>query len=172
MRHTLFLTVCAAALLWAPAAFPQGMVEYSLGVAAGAAGSAGMAGTGRAAGSVLANAAKVLDKAGAAKSETSTTIVTVISSPEDAKAVKFTAPEAGRIQPGMEAKELIRRFGEPAMKIGGGTGDTWTYGTDPNTVTVKLVEGKVTSVSAAADAPRRNESSPPASGSTAVVVLR
>jgi hypothetical protein len=130
----------------------QSMVEYSLGTAHAASASAGLKAAGKAAANVLENASKTLDKAA-----TSTTIVLPAQpSAEAAKPPAFRTPKPGEIPAGMEREELVRKFGEPVMKIAS-AGETWWYGTGANTVTVRLENGKVTRADfpvAAAAAPK------------------
>ena len=121
----------AAVFVFTAAAQAQSMVEYSLGISRAATSGAAMSRVGK-------TAASTLEKAGAAQSAPSSTTVVVPGQPgSPAKTVKFTAPEPGQIKTGMEREELIRKCGEPAMKISGAESDeTWWYGSDPNTVTV------------------------------------
>ena len=175
------LRILAAVVAAAAAAQAQSMVEYSLGTARAAGSAAGMQSAGKAAAGIMGNAAKTLEKAGSAQAPAGSTsaIVLPASGQGAAKPVKFTAPDPAQIKPGMEAAELIRKCGEPAMKISGSGGsdafDTWWYGTDPDTVTVKLRDGKVFSVTppAAAAAAKKKETSAASDPSnTGVTVLR
>jgi hypothetical protein len=165
----------AAFLIATAAAQAQSMVEYSLGVSRAAAGGAGVRRVGKAAASTLEKAGEV--QAGAVLSAPSSSTVVAPAQPGNpAKAVKFTAPEPGQIKAGMEREELIRKCGEPAMKISGaGSDETWWYGSDPNAVTVKLRAGKVVDVTPSPDArtAKKDETAAtPNQSNTSVVVLR
>jgi hypothetical protein len=143
MGRLLVLTLVAAA-----AASAQTMVEYSLGSASSAAGAAGMKGVGNSAAAALDKAAKALGKTAPAETRSSTSIVLPGAAPAVGKPVKFTAPDPAQIHLGMDRDELIRKFGEPAMKISGteNSAETWWYGSGAEEVTLKLLDGKVTSV--------------------------
>jgi hypothetical protein len=165
----------AAVFVFTAAAHAQSMVEYSLGISRAATSGAAMNHVGKAAGSTLEKAGGA--QAGAAQSApSSSTVILPGQSGNPAKTVKFTAPEPGQIKTGMEREELIRKCGEPAMKISGAESDeTWWYGSDPNTVTVKLRAGKVVDVTPSPDArtAKKDETAaPPNQSNTSVVVLR
>ncbi len=175
------LRILAAVAALAAAAQAQSMVEYSLGTARAAGSAAGMNSAGKAAAGVMQNAAKTLEKAGTAQqpARSSTTVVLPSPGQESSTPVKFTAPDPAQIKPGMESAELIRKFGEPAMKISGSAdsqaSETWWFGMDPDTVTVKLRDGKVVAVtpSPAPQGAKKNEpSTAPNPSNSAVNVLR
>ncbi|MGE5644337.1 MAG: hypothetical protein ACM336_00965 [Acidobacteriota bacterium] len=157
-----FLAVAAAL---AAAAQAQTVVEHSLGTARAAGSAAGVRSAGKAAVGIFENAAKTLEKANA-----TSLVVLPAAAGDPVKPVKFAAPDPAQIKPGMNAAELIEKFGEPAMKISGEC-DTWTYGSDPGAVTVKLRDRKVFSVTP--PSAKKNETSADSNPSnTAVTVLR
>jgi hypothetical protein len=130
MRRLLGLALVAAA-----AALAQTMVENSLGA-------------GRSAAPAPDKAA--LGQTGAAEARSSTAVALPGLAQGTDAPVKFTAPDPAQIQRGMDRQYLIRKFGEPAMKVGGVEGshavETWCYGSGAKIVTLKLFDGKVTSV--------------------------
>lgn len=134
--------------LVATASFAQTMVEYSLGAAKSAAGAAAMKRTGDSTAAALDKAAKTLGKNAPAATRSSTSVVRLAAAAEPTKPVKFATPDPAQIKPGMDRDELIRKFGEPAMKISGSENaiETWWYGSGAEAVTLKLLDGKVTSV--------------------------
>ena len=151
----------AALLMLASAAGAQDMVEHAAGTAK-ATSAAGMQGAGKGAASVLGKAVKALDATAAPSSAKGTVVVLPATVGKPEPAVKLTAPDPALISPGMAQEELIKKFGQPAMKTTGtedsSTGETWWYGSGAETVTVSLADGKVRTVSPSArptPAPRK-----------------
>jgi hypothetical protein len=158
----LLLVVLGAAV----AAFPQAMVEYSLGTATSTAGASATKRTGKAATSVLEKAAKALGAPAARGRGRSSSLIVLPpgSAAQEEKPVKFTAPDPTQIHKGMTTEELVAKFGEPAMRVSGSenTAETWWYGTGEEELTLKLLDGKVTAVippakKAAAQAPAKTD---------------
>jgi hypothetical protein len=150
----------AGLLILACGAAAQDMVEHAAGTAK-AASAAGMHGVGKGAATVLGKAVKALDASGA-PSPAATSIVLPAAPAKPEPAVKLTAPDPALITPGMAQEELIRKFGQPAMKTSGtadsDAGETWWYGSGADTVAVTLANGKVRTVSPSArptPAPRK-----------------
>lgn len=155
--------VFAAALILASAAGAQDMVEHAAGTAK-ATSAAGMGSVGKSAASVLDKAVKALDATAAPSSGKVAAVVLPASAAKPEPAVKLTAPDPALISPGMAAEDLIRKFGQPAMKTSGtedsSAGETWWYGSGADTVTVTLADGKVRTVSPPArptPAPRKSD---------------
>lgn len=122
----------------------QAMIEYSLGVSRAAGSAAGMSAAGKAIGDALGKATGTLNQAAA---QSSTVIVLPSQTSQEGAARKFIAPDPALVKLGMTREELVAKFGEPAMKVQGvENSETWWYGSDPGTVTVKLNDGKVASV--------------------------
>jgi len=153
--HALRVLWVAAALVMAPfAGRAQDMVEHAGASSAATSGTATKA-VGKGAASALEKAIKTLDRGAAASpaSGTVTTVTTVLPAPSQKPepAPKLAAPDPALITAGMDRQELIRRFGQAAMKTTGSedsdTAETWWYGSGDDTVTVKLLDGKVRSVS-------------------------
>ncbi len=148
------LRVCwpaAALLMLACSAGAQDLVEYTAGTAKATA-ATGMKGVGKGAGAALEKAIKTLDKAVPTGSSGSTSAVVLTSKAGKSEpAVKLTSPDPALIAVGMTPDELVRKFGEPAMKASGtkesDAGETWWYGSGTDTVTITLLDGKVRSVS-------------------------
>ena len=153
--------VFAAVLMWACAAVAQDMVEHAAGVTK-ATSATGMRSAGKGAASVLEKAVKALDASAAPPSARGTSVMPPATAAKPEPAVKVTAPDPALISPGMAQEELIRKFGQPAMKTSGtedsGAVETWWYGSGAETVTVSLTDGKVRTVSPSArptPAPRK-----------------
>jgi hypothetical protein len=154
-------------LLLAALALPaQSLVEYSIPTAAAAGAAAGMSGLGKAAAGVMQNAAGTLGVAhqaaatgGKAKStaanETAATgraDNTILLFDTAPSAVKLSPPpDPGSVKIGMTAQEALAKFGPPGMKLSSADGshlaETWSYGSDPYTVTLTLRDGRVAEVS-------------------------
>jgi hypothetical protein len=143
MRRLLLVALVAGA-----AASAQTMVEYSTTSAGSATGAAGTSGVGKSVAAALDKAAKTLGGSAPAGSRSSTSVVLPGAKSSTAKPEKFTAPDPAQIHAGMDRDELVRKFGEPAMKISGSenSAETWWYGSGDDEVTLKLLDGKVTSV--------------------------
>jgi hypothetical protein len=67
-------------------------------------------------------------------------------------AVKLSPPpDPAAVKIGMTAQEALAKFGPPGMKLSSADGshlaETWSYGSDPNTVTLTLRDGRVAEVS-------------------------
>jgi hypothetical protein len=140
----------AFSLTLALAASAQTMVEHSAATA-NATSAAGMRKAGKGAGSILEKTAKALGKAGASQAPSSSVIVLSGPAQKPEKAVKLTAPDPALVTPGMDGEELVRKFGQPAMKTSS-TQDShaveiWWYGSGSQTLEVKLLDGKVRAVS-------------------------
>jgi hypothetical protein len=151
----------AAVLILASAAGAQDMVEHAAGTAK-ATSAAGMQGAGKGAASILDKAVKALDATAAPSPATVTSVVLPATNARPEPAVKLTAPDPALISPGMVRDELIRKFGQPAMKTSGSENsaavETWWYGSGADTVTVDVEDGKVRTVSPSArptPAPRK-----------------
>jgi hypothetical protein len=159
----LFLVVLGAAV----AAFPQAMVEYSLGTANSTAGASASKRAGKAAARVFEKAAKTPGRAAArGRGRSSPALIVLPPAPaaENEKPVKFTAPDPAQVRVGMTAEELVAKFGEPAAKVTGSENgaESWWYGTGAEELTLKLLGGKVTAVipppkPAAAKAPAKTD---------------
>lgn len=139
----------AAVLMLACAAGAQDVVEHAAATA-NATSATGMRGVGKGAASVMEKVVKTLDQAGAPSPGAATVVVLPGVVQKREPAAKVSAPDPALITSGMDREELIRKFGQPAMKTSGtedsGAVETWWYGSDPETVTVKLVDGKVRTV--------------------------
>jgi hypothetical protein len=153
--------VFAAVLILASAAGAQDMVEHAAGTAK-ATSAAGMGSVGKSAASVLDKAVKALDAAAAPSPAKVTAVVLPASAAKPEPALKLTAPDSALISPGMAQEELLRKFGQPAMKTSGtedsAAVETWWYGSGVEAVTVTLADGKVRTVSPSAHpapAPRK-----------------
>ncbi|HXN47437.1 MAG TPA: hypothetical protein VN893_12400 [Bryobacteraceae bacterium] len=151
----------AAVLMLASAAGAQDMVEHAAGTAK-ATSAAGMQGVGKGAASVLDKAVKALDASATPSSSKVEAVVLPAAPGKPEPAVKLIAPDPALITPGMAQEELLRKFGQPAMKTSGtadsDAGETWWYGSGADTVTVTLAGGKVRTVSPSArptPAPRK-----------------
>src|SRR5437764_9613755 len=123
------------------AAWSQAVVEYGLGAAAAATAGAG-AGANRGIAGTFSNLAKTLNtatgakpaaattaqpaQAGAAKSKAGTAQPAVPAAAQPAKQAIIYEDPAG-IEKGMDQPELLRRFGEPAMKVTSAAGESLTY---------------------------------------------
>jgi hypothetical protein len=138
-----------ALLTLACAARAQDAVEHAAATA-NATSATGMRSVGKGAASVMDKAAKTLGQAAAPASGSSTAVVLPGPAGKPGAAVKVTPPDPALIAAGMDREELLRRFGEPAMKTSGDEDsdavETWWYGSGSATVTVKLVDGKVRTV--------------------------
>ncbi len=149
--------VFGAALVLVCAAGAQDMVEHAAGVA-NATSTTGMRSAGRGVASAMDKVVKTLDQAAAsspgkaAASSPGAAAAVVLSGPAEKRdpPARFTAPDPALICAGMDRQELIRKFGQPAMKTSGTEAsaavETWWYGSDPETVTVRIVDGKVLTV--------------------------
>ncbi len=115
----------------ASAAGAQDMVEHAAGTAK-ATSAAGMRSAGKGAASALEKAVKALDATAAPSSGKVTSVVLPATAAKPEPAVKATAPDPALISSGMTQEELIRKFGQPAMKTSGaedsGAVETWWYG--------------------------------------------
>jgi hypothetical protein len=153
--------VFAAVLTLACAAGAQDMVEHAAATA-NATSTTAMRSAGKGAASVMDKVVKTLDAAAAPSPGEATAVVLPAADRKREPAAKLSVPDPALILSGMAAEELIRKFGQPAMKTSGtedsGDVETWWYGSGPETVTVKLVDGKVRTVSPSArptPAPRK-----------------
>jgi hypothetical protein len=148
-----YARVFAAVLILASAAGAQDMVEHAAG-AANATSTTGMRSVGKNAASVLDKAVKALDATAAPSSAKVTAVVIPAAAAKPEPTVKHIAPDPALISPGMAQEELIRKFGQPAMKTSGteesAAVETWWYGSGAETVTVTLADGKVCTVSPSA----------------------
>jgi len=151
----------ACLLILVAAAAAQDMVEHAAGTAK-ATSAAGMQGAGKAAASVLDKAVKALDAGGTPSPAAVTSVMLPAAPAKPGPPVKVTAPDPALITLGMAQEELVRKFGQPAMKSSGtadsDAGETWWYGSGADTVTVTLADGKVRMVSPSArptPAPRK-----------------
>jgi hypothetical protein len=150
MARLRILLPAAALLMLASAASAQDLVEHSAATSSNATAGTAMRGVGKSAGSLMDKAGKALNLAAGSSSSSSSTVVIPDSSRKQDAPVKFIAPDPALIKPGMDGQELVRRFGEPAMKTSGSEDahavETWWYGSGQQEVTVKLLDGKVRSV--------------------------
>jgi hypothetical protein len=184
----------AGIAVFACACSAQTMVEHSLITAGASSAAAGMKKAGDSIGSALDKVSQTLDKAGAsakpgasakagtsARAGASTTAgsaaVIVPKGPASAdEGPNLAAPDPAAVKTGMDAAELIKRFGQPMMKLSDGGNETWWYGAGAGSVRVELRDGKVAAVSGRANSePQTPEKKPPADPprqDTAVVVLR
>lgn len=174
MRLRVQLPLLLLAALTLPA---QTLIEYSITTAGAAGAATGMQGLGQATAGIMQKAAATLDAANqsaaagvrnqsaaaASKAGTATgrarnaagtagnAILVVDAAPV---VVKLSpAPDPAAVKIGMTAQEALAKFGPPAMKLSSADGshaaETWSYGSDPNTVTLTLRDGKVAEVYAA-----------------------
>jgi hypothetical protein len=155
------------------AAWGQAIVEYGLGVAAAGTAGAG-ANAGRGLGGIFSNLTKTLNsatqaKTGAAASTTQPaqaaaakakagTAQPAVSPAATPPATLPATPPAAPVEPaviyedpaaiktGMDQAELLTRFGEPAVKITSGPGESLTYEAKDRSVEVEIRAGKVYSV--------------------------
>jgi hypothetical protein len=134
-------------LAWAAGA--QDVLEHAAATA-NATSATGMRSAGKGAASVLDKVAKTLDQAAAPSSGEATTVVLPARGQKREPAAKAAAPDPALIASGMDREELVRKFGQPAMKTSGSEDsaavETGWYGCDPDTVAVRLVDGKVRTV--------------------------
>ncbi len=161
--------VFAVVLTLACAASAQDMVEHAAG-AANATSTTGMRSVGKTAASVREKAVKALDATAAPSPAKVATVLLPAAARKPEPAAKLTAPDPALISPGMAQEELVRKFGQPAMKTSGtedsATVETWWYGSGAETVTVNLADGKVRTVS-----PSARPTAAPAKSDTQVTVL-
>lgn len=156
------------------AALPLGaqtLVEHSLATGAASGAASGMSGIGKAAASVFEKASQSLGAKGTATSApTPANSVQTLPKSEFAPAeVKLSPPpDPAAVKTGMTGREVIEKFGPPAMKLtssdGAQTVESWSWGSGPEAVTLTLRDGKVTAVIGP-------KPKPPAS-QTAVVILQ
>jgi hypothetical protein len=139
----------------------QSLVEYSITTAGAASAAAGMSGLGKATAGVMQNAAGTLEvahqaAATGAKAKSTTPAGrsgnAILLFDTAASAVKLSPPpDPASVKIGMTAQEALAKFGPPGMKLSSADGshlaETWSYGSDPNTVTLTLRDGKVAEVS-------------------------
>jgi hypothetical protein len=179
-RRLFALLLLAAAIL--PA---QTVVEYTITTAGAATAATGMRGLGDSAAGIMQKAASTLDadnqsiaagvrtqsataagRAGAAtgraRSATGTVANDVLVVDSAPVVVKLSPPpDPASVKIGMTAQEALAKFGPPAMKLSSADGshaaETWSYGSDPNTVTLTLRDGKVAEVYAAPREKAENE---------------
>jgi hypothetical protein len=173
----------AGIALFACACGAQTMVEHSLVTAGAASAAAGMKKVGDSVGSALGKVSQTLDHAGtsaraggASARAGSTTVIVLKGAASAAEGPNLAAPDPVAVKTGMEAAELIKRFGQPVMKLSDGGNETWWYGAGAGSVRVELRDGKVAAVSGRArsepQAPEKKPGSEPPGLDTAVVVLR
>ncbi|MGD0199312.1 MAG: hypothetical protein ABSD27_01030 [Bryobacteraceae bacterium] len=186
----------AGIALFACACGAQTMVEHSLVTAGAASAGAGMKKAGDSVGSALGKVSQTLDQAGAsakpgasaqagasaraggasAKAGSTTIVVVPKGAASAAEGPNLAAPDPAAVKTGMEAAELVKRFGQPVMKLSDGGNETWWYGAGDDSVRVELRDGKVAAVSGQPKSePQAPEKKPPADPprlDTAVVVLR
>jgi YD repeat-containing protein len=132
------------------AAWSQAVVEYGLGVAASGTAGAGARAASRGIAGALSNLTKSLnesgDRAQAPQSNTSVTIAPAKLDTPPAKSATVYEDPAG-IKAGMEQAELLKRFGEPVMKVtAGANGESLTYTAKDRIVEVEMRGGKVWTV--------------------------
>ncbi|MGO9096318.1 MAG: hypothetical protein ACLQGV_13995 [Bryobacteraceae bacterium] len=150
----------------------QNLVEYSITTAGAAGAAAGMSSLGKAAAGIMQNANGTLEvahqsaAAGTAKAKSTApagrsenTILLLDTAPS---AVKLSPPpDPASVRIGMTAQEALAKFGPPGMKLSSADGshlvETWSYGSDPNTVTLTLRDGKVAEVSSPSREKAENE---------------
>jgi hypothetical protein len=165
MRFRAQLPLLLLAALTLPA---QTMVEYSITTAGAAGAATGMQGIGKATAGIMQKAAGTLEvanqaaatgakpKSTAATGRAGNTILVFDAAPAVVKLSPLPDPASVKI--GMTAQEALAKFGPPGMKLSSADGshlaETWSYGSDPNTVTLTLRDGKVAEVYAA---PREKE---------------
>jgi hypothetical protein len=127
----------------------QAVVEYSLGAGRAGAAAASKKNAGKAIGSVFENLAKTLEKGKkpeAARSSRSKVSQPTGKTSEDAIGSSFEDP--GKIQPGIEYEELLRRFGRPQLEtVDSQDARTMWYSGQTGESAVKVAGGKVTAVS-------------------------
>jgi hypothetical protein len=139
----------------------QTLVEYSLGTARAAGSAAGMKGIGKTTAALFDKAAKALETA----PKSAGTVIVLPKSGAPAAAAKLPPrpdpaalklsppPDPAAVKIGMDAQDVIARFGKPGMKVSSSDGsqllETWSYGSPPDEVILTLRDGKVSAVSAA-----------------------
>jgi hypothetical protein len=126
----------------------QTLIEYSLGTARSAGAASGMRAAGKSVAGALDKTTRTLD---GAKSSSSVVIISGSqAAPGEVKLSPLPDPSAVKI--GMEPKQVLAKFGEPAMKLSFSEGtdlvEDWTYGASPDTVTLTFRAGKVAKVTA------------------------
>ncbi len=142
-------SLCVIAALLVVPAFPQAMIEYSLGV--GRAGAA-IAGTGKqvgkSTGAVLQKATQALEKSGQVQAAQ-----TAAAPPQAASPPAPVDPvvDIAAVTPGLERQELLAKLGKPSMKITTLEGRDevekyWYRARGRDSVVVTLRNGKVASV--------------------------
>jgi len=151
----------------------QAVVEHSAVTAAGAAGAAAAKGVGKSAGSILGSVEKLARDG--AKTGTATAPAasrpagSIVVSTRPAKPERVASCADGAVPSaiaiGLTRKDLLRKFGEPCMKITKSQGSLlietyWYTPANRDGLIVTLREGKVTAVSPA-----------PSQQTTAVVIL-
>lgn len=155
MKPLVIAALCALPLA------AQTMVEHAALTGAAAAGSTGMQGVGKAAAGVMSKAAQVLDKA-------QQTVITLPAPAKPDARLNLAVPDRARIKPGMDAAQLERDFGSPAMKTTGEKSETWWYGAGPDALGIEVLNGKVVAV----PPPPRKEAEKAEKTEPGVVILR
>lgn len=149
MKPVVSLPISVLLLAGVPgSAAGQAIVEYSLGAARAATMAAPAKNAGKGIGAAFDRLNQALGQGKAEASSAQSTAGTpgVEPAKKAAKPAVVYEDPAG-IKVGMEYAELIRRFGEPSMKITSGTGQqVLSYMTADNTIDVELRGGRVASV--------------------------
>jgi hypothetical protein len=149
------MLICVLAAVPATS-FGQAVVEYGLGAAAAGTASVGPRGAAQGIAGALSNLTKTLNAgkesraaslpAGPASPASTASPVAATSAAESAKPALVYENPAG-IRAGMEAAELLRRFGEPAMMVTSGPGQqSLTYEGGEARFEVEMRDGKVATV--------------------------
>ena len=156
------LLFCAFLAMLLPSALPaQAIVEHS--VATGTTGAAAAAGknAGKSIGAIFENLNKTMGKAGSETRSRETKKAPQPASPATEPGLKSEVPDFGQITAGLDRREVIRKFGEPSMKVTNlqktGLEETfWYMDRDKEPVVITFLEGKVIATSAPSNSEQRN----------------
>lgn len=153
---SVLLLAALPAAVWA-----QATVEYGLGVAATGTAGAHAQTTGKSIGGIFLNLTKTLNSVNDAQEKanhgspsaaplprkSAAAEAVVVQQPaEPAPKPAVTYEDPAGIQKGMDRAELVRRFGEPAMQITSGAGQSLTYEGNQRRYEIEMRDGTVASV--------------------------
>jgi hypothetical protein len=152
-----FLWYFSSGVFCAAAACGQAIVEHSVATAGASTATAGVKGTGKSIGGVFRSLSETLDKAGTAKENGNApapNAVTTLSgrSKQSAKPVPATEPiDPSQVTEGLDRAELIKRFGEPVLRVSERRNSQlverlWYNTTTSDQIEIKLIGDKVASV--------------------------
>jgi hypothetical protein len=161
MKTVQSLPFWACLILLPSAVHAQAIVEHS--VAAGATGTAAAASknAGKSIGRIFENLNKTMGKAGVETRSRETKRPPQSASPAAESGLKSEVPDLKQISAGVDRQEVIRKFGEPSMKVTNlqktGLEETfWYMVKDQEPVVITFLEGKVVATSALTHSDERN----------------